>query len=147
MRASRLAAALTGDSTGALVSEVTSLTAQAGAFEVPGVARFVVACWFTDEDVAQVVARFERQLAGLATDEWELRHPPTVQLTGMRANPASCQGSTFASWATDLVQETTGQTVQDYGWHSASDIRFPLRCLDVPAVGFGALSGSFYGPG
>ena len=36
--------------------------------------------------------------------------------------------------------------VETYDWHSASDIRFPMRCLDVPAVGFGATAGQFYGP-
>ena len=33
-----------------------------------------------------------------------------------------------------------------YPGHAASDIRFPIRVAGIPAVGFGALGGGFYGP-
>ncbi len=41
----------------------------------------------------------------------------------------------------------TGRRPSEYSWHSASDIRFPMRVLGVPAVGLGARGGGFYGPG
>ncbi len=64
---------------------------------------------------------------------------------GVRANPASCAGSAFARAALATMAGVTGRPTEPYGWHSASDIRFPMRLLGVPAIGFGALAGGFYG--
>jgi acetylornithine deacetylase len=147
LRAARLAASLAVAEDDQMIRDVTALTAEAGAFEVPNVASFVMACWFSAGDWHSAVTGLKLRLDALATDGWERDHPPALRAVGLRANPASCAGSPFARWASNVIEEITGAQVEDYSWHSASDIRFPIRCLGVPAVGFGASAGGFYGPG
>lgn len=147
VRAARLAIAVEGGNQDGTVYAVTSLLAGAAAYEVPDVASFVVACWFTDGDLASALTGFDARLRALALDDWEEQHPPMLRPVGTRANPASCRSSPFARWAEEIISDCTSEGVEDYDWHSASDIRFPMRCLNVPSVGFGASAGSFYGPG
>ena len=61
------------------------------------------------------------------------------------ANPALQPLGEVLSRVREEIERTTGNTIVDYNWHSASDIRFPIRIKNVPAVGFGALAGGFYG--
>ena len=144
-RAARLARVVT-EHDDDVVRTITAITASAQAFEVPDRAQFVVAHWFVDGDVASVLANMTQLLESGAANSWERDHPPLVKPIGMRANPASCAGTPFARWAADAITQVTAMDVETYDWHSASDIRFPMRCLDVPAVGFGATAGQFYGP-
>ena len=143
-RASRLVTAL-GEHNDGVVRTVTALTAQARPFEVPSVARIRVAHWFGEGDILSITAALTQLLTAAAADDWERSHPPQIVAVGMRANPASCAGDRFAQWAGDVLTQITGAEVDVYEWHSASDIRFPMRCLGVPAVGFGAVAGGFYG--
>lgn len=129
------------------VFAVTGIHCSTTAFAVPDQAEAQVACWFTDGTVSDVVDAVARGLAELVADDWERSHPPLLSVVGTRANPASCAGSAFAGRAAATIGEVTGEPVRDYRWHSASDIRFPMRLLGVPAVGFGARAGDFYGPG
>jgi acetylornithine deacetylase/succinyl-diaminopimelate desuccinylase-like protein len=116
------------------------------AFTVPTAATMVLACWFDQGDLDDVVAALTSEVAALAADDWERAHPPTVRRVGLAANPASCRGSNFAEWAAGVVGVVHGTRPVDYSWHTASDIRFPMRCLGVPAVGLGPTAGGFYGP-
>ena len=143
-RAARLVTALCEERNG-LVRTVTALTAHAQPFEVPSVARLRVAHWFGDDDIPAVTARLTQSVAAAAADDWERSHPPAITAVGLRANPASCAGAHFARWAEEILLQVTGAEVEIYEWHSASDIRLPMRCLGIPAVGFGALAGGFYG--
>lgn len=146
VRAARLATGVTAIDRGDLVCAVTALAAGTHAFEVPESALLLLACWFEIGDVDSVVLECERMLQSLAIDDWERNHPPAVGMIGLRGNPASCSASPFARWSSEIIGEVTGARVEEYSWHSASDIRFPMRCLGVPAVGFGGKAGGFYGP-
>ncbi|WP_369139039.1 M20 family metallopeptidase [Modestobacter versicolor] len=148
VRAARLATAVAGWPTGDRVWGVVGLRAGGAPYEVPGAAELDVACWFSAGTVEQVVDELRDRLA--AAEErtgWPAAHPLEVTPVGVRANPADCAGSPFAEQVAAVLARRTGAVPGDYRWHSASDIRFPIRCLGVPAVGFGALAGGFYGPG
>ena len=71
----------------------------------------------------------------------------STRLSGMRSNPAETPADhPLASATSRAIAAETGLTAAVYPAHVASDIRFPIRCLGVPTVGFGALAGNFYGP-
>ena len=71
----------------------------------------------------------------------------SVDLVGMRSNPAEVPLNHILPAATSLaIRAETGVTPKPYPAHVASDIRFPIRCLNAPTVGFGPLAGNFYGP-
>jgi acetylornithine deacetylase/succinyl-diaminopimelate desuccinylase-like protein len=147
-RAARLAAAVEGWRDADRVWSVVGLRAGGTPYEVPGAAELDVACWFTTGTVDTVLDELrDRLVAAGAEDDWTRAHPPTVAAVGVRANPADCAGSAFAVSVGDALTRRTGAAPGNYSWHSASDIRFPIRCLGVPAVGFGPVAGSFYGPG
>lgn len=115
-------------------------------YEVPNVAELDVACWFTSGTADTVVHELRGRLTGVG-DQWAREHPPEVEAVGVRANPADCAASPLAHQVAATVTKLTGQRPVDYRWHSASDIRFPVRCLGIPCVGLGARAGGFYGPG
>jgi len=115
-------------------------------FEVPASAVLEVACWSVADGPDDVLAAFRARCAALDADPWERAHLVTVEAIGLRAWPASCAGSALADRAARTVAAVTGTAPEPYAWHSASDIRFPMRCLGVPAVGLGPLAGGFYGP-
>ncbi len=72
----------------------------------------------------------------------------STRLFGVRANPAETPSDhPLAAAAARAVEAETGAAPGLYPAHVASDIRFPIRCLNAPSVGFGALAGNFYGPG
>ena len=71
----------------------------------------------------------------------------STALFGLRSNPAEVpSGHPLAGLTAGAVRAETGVAPRVYPAHVASDIRFPIRCLGAPAVGFGALAGNFYGP-
>lgn len=146
-RAARLAATTADRSGPELVTEVVAQAAGAAPFEVPATATFDLACWFTSGTVDDLVHDVTARLAAAAGTDWEREHPPVVRAVGLRSNPASAVGSALADRVGAAVEEVTGTRPASYGWHGASDIRFPIRLLGVPAVGLGATAGDFYGPG
>ena len=65
----------------------------------------------------------------------------------MRSNPAEVSADhPLVTATTEAISAETGITPGVYPAHVASDIRFPIRCLNAATVGFGALAGNFYGP-
>ena len=69
----------------------------------------------------------------------------SVELVGIRANPAHHPSSELQNRVREEIEKSTGAAIINYNWHSASDIRFPIRIKNIPAVGFGALAAGFYG--
>ena len=51
----------------------------------------------------------------------------------------------MAKLVKEIIFLYTSEDVEDYDWHSASDIRFPILHLGIPTVGLGCLAGGFYG--
>lgn len=147
IRAGRLAAAVDSWTAGGEVWTVVGVDCPARPFEVPAAATVEIACWFTEGTVEDVIRVAVRRLNAAAADDWEREHQPVVTVQGIRSNPASCADSAFARHAADVVAAVSRHRVRGYDWHSASDIRFPMRVLGVPAVGFGAAAGGFYGAG
>jgi acetylornithine deacetylase/succinyl-diaminopimelate desuccinylase-like protein len=145
-RAARLAAEIAGWSGPGRVWTTTALTAGGPSFTVPDHAVLEIACWFDDGTADDVRTALE-SWAGSGGDPWERAHPPVVELVGLRAQPADCSDHPFVARVTSAVAAATGTAPTGYRWHSASDVRFPIRCLGVPAVGLGPLAGGFYGPG
>ena len=71
----------------------------------------------------------------------------STRLFGVQANPAGIPADhPLAAAASGAIAAETGEAPGAYPAHVASDIRFPIRCLGAPTVGFGALAGDFYGP-
>ena len=71
----------------------------------------------------------------------------STQLFGVQSNPAEIPPDhPLVSATTKAIGIETGVTPTVYPAHVASDIRFPIRCLNAATVGFGAKAGNFYGP-
>ena len=71
----------------------------------------------------------------------------STALFGVRSNPAEVPADhPLVGLTARAVRAETGASPRVYPAHVASDIRFPIRCLGAPAVGFGARAGNFYGP-
>jgi acetylornithine deacetylase len=144
-RAARLAMAAQAWNDESRVWTVTALRSGGAPYEVPASAELDLACWFSEGTVDEVVASVRARVAG--GRDWERSHPPLVEAVGLRANPADCATDAFSQSVAEIVAARIGRRPDEYSWHSASDIRFPMRVLGVPAVGLGARGGGFYGPG
>ncbi len=95
--------------------------------------------WFRDGTVTEVHQGLNR--AALEAGAF------STQLVGMRSNPAEVPvDHPLVTATTEAISAETGITPGVYPAHVASDIRFPIRCLNAATVGFGALAGNFYGP-
>ena len=71
----------------------------------------------------------------------------STRLFGVRSNPAEIPSDhPLVNLTAQAIAAETGTTPGVYPAHVASDIRFPIRCLNAPTVGLGALAGNFYGP-
>lgn len=104
--------------------------------------------WFTEgsflEHVASVKDFVDRRSH---RDSWRRRHPPLIELSGLRANPARLDSQDpLIREASRVITAVTGTRPRAYARHAASDIRFPIRCTATPSIGLGALAGNFYGP-
>lgn len=98
------------------------------------------AVWFRHGTAAEVY----RSLESTASKAGAM----STQMFGVRANPAETPPDhPLVSAAAEAIEAETGAAPSLYPAHVASDIRFPIRCLNAAAVGFGALAGNFYGPG
>ncbi len=97
------------------------------------------AVWFRHDTVAEVYGSLNRAaLEGGAL---------SIELFGLRSNPAETPADhPLVEATTAAIAAETGTTPGLYPAHVASDVRFPIRCLGAPTVGFGALAGNFYGP-
>lgn len=97
------------------------------------------AVWFRHGTVAEVSRSLDR--AALTAGAL------STQLFGVRSNPAEIPHDHPLVAATkQAIALETGMTPAPYPAHVASDIRFPIRCLNAATVGFGGLAGNFYGP-
>lgn len=97
------------------------------------------AVWFREGTVAEI----HESLDAVALDAGAL----STRRFGLQSNPAETPADhPLVSATTSAIAEETGTTPDLYPAHVASDIRFPIRCLNAAAVGFGALGGNFYGP-
>ena len=97
------------------------------------------AVWFRHGTVADVYESLRAAALGAGAG--------STQVFGLRSNPAEIPPvhPLVAATASAITIET-GVTPALYPAHVASDIRFPIRCLNAATVGFGALGGNFYGP-
>ena len=97
------------------------------------------AVWFREGTVAEI----HESLDAVALEAGAL----STRRFGLRSNPAETPADhPLVSATTSAIAIETGTTPDLYPAHVASDIRFPIRCLNAAAVGFGALGGNFYGP-
>ena len=97
------------------------------------------AVWFRHGTFTEVYER----LAGAA----RLAGASSTRLFGVRSNPAEIPTDhPLVELTARAIAAETGAPPGVYPAHVASDIRFPIRCLNTPTVGFGALAGNFYGP-
>jgi acetylornithine deacetylase/succinyl-diaminopimelate desuccinylase-like protein len=117
-------------------------------FEIPEHCEITIDLWFehgTPSGHAASLAAFLR--ARTARSTWLAEHPVDVVLDGLRASPSRTdRRSALVRAATRSIADVTGRRPVAYAGHAASDIRFPALCAGIPAVGFGALGGGFYGP-
>ena len=95
--------------------------------------------WFRRGTVAEMYGRLHTaaRVAGASL----------TQRFGLQSNPAEIPPDHPLVTATmSAIAAETANTPRLYPAHVASDIRFPIRCLNAATVGFGALGGNFYGP-
>lgn len=77
-------------------------------------------------------------------DLWLAEHPPRVQPMYIRANPAETSAdSPLIKIVEQNIEAIKGPQDFIYQYHGASDIRFPILYLGIPAVGIGSLAGGF----
>ncbi len=97
------------------------------------------AVWFRRGTAAEVYRSLDRAASKAGA--------LSTRLFGIRSNPAEIpRDHPLAAAAARAIAAETGTAPGVYPAHVASDIRFPIRCLNAAAVGFGALAGNFYGP-
>lgn len=113
-------------------------------YQVPDACSLRVSAWFTSIRVDEVSQLLSERLKTLVLVHPSLQQPE-VEITGIRANPAETIDRNFVATVKSVISKHTGKDVLEYEWHAASDIRFPLLHLQIPAVGFGCLAGGFYG--
>ena len=122
-----------------LVCSVNRVSAGVDPTVLPEQAVAEGAVWFRRGTFTEVYER-------LATVAMEAGAGSTA-LFGVRSNPAEVpSGHPLVGLTAGAVRAETGAAPGVYPAHVASDIRFPIRCLGAPTVGFGALAGNFYGP-
>ena len=122
-----------------LLCSVNRVSAGVGPTVLPEQAVAEGAVWFRRGTFAGVYER----LAGVAMKAGAC----STALFGVRSNPAEVpSGHPLVDLTARAIRAETGADPRAYPAHVASDVRFPIRCLGAPTVGFGALAGNFYGP-
>ncbi len=122
-----------------LLCSVNRVSAGVGPTVLPEQAVAEGAVWFRRGTFAGVYER----LAGVAMKAGAC----STALFGVRSNPAEVpSGHPLVDITARAIRAETGADPRAYPAHVASDVRFPIRCLGAPTVGFGALAGNFYGP-
>lgn len=124
-----------------LVSDTTMMNRD---YQVPDICTIKVSTWFRNIRIEEVAEVLNKRIKSLAFVHSTLE-PPEIEITGIRANPAETLDLNFVETIQSVISKHTGSEVLEYEWHAASDIRFPLLHLEIPAVGFGCLAGGFYG--
>ena len=82
-----------------------------------------------------------------AQDEYLRDHPPQLSFFGVRANPAQLDPEhPLVVMTKSNLKEVSGIEPDNYGLHSASDIRFPMLYANSPTIGLGPSGGGFHGP-
>jgi acetylornithine deacetylase len=113
-------------------------------FRVPEVCELRISVWFRNLSLKEVETIVNSRFLKFCSDhEMSTEHLP--QIVGIRANPAATTNEEFSENVKTAITKHSGESVSEYDWHAASDIRFPLLHLEIPAVGFGCLAGGFYG--
>ena len=127
-----------GDRDGLLCS-VNRVSAGVNPTVLPEQAAAEGAVWFRHGTVAEVYSSLENAASGAGAS--------STHLFGLRSNPAEIPHDHPLVAATrQAIALETGMAPAVYPAHVASDIRFPIRCLNAATVGFGGLAGNFYGP-
>ena len=124
-----------------LVSDVASSGSH---FQVPIECRVRVSVWFkklTIKDISSIL----QSRYGFIVRKISPIENPLPQLVGIRANPAESSSNELVKLVKEIIFLYTSEDVEDYDWHSASDIRFPILHLGIPTAGLGCLAGGFYG--
>jgi acetylornithine deacetylase/succinyl-diaminopimelate desuccinylase-like protein len=131
-----------------LVVSVNAFNAGENPLEVPDRCVLKGTVWFDRGTVREHADALGEVIASQRGSEpWLRDRPPRFEIIGVRANPAHAEpGSGLVDLVSEIVASQHGRTPHAYAWHAASDIRFPILCHGIPAVGIGALGGNFYGP-
>ncbi len=124
-----------------LVSDISSAGKD---FQVPKECAIRISVWFQNLNVKDIESILQDRFLKFCSERRMLSfHSP--QIVGIRANPAITTDKEFIENVKLTVTKHSGKFVSEYHWHAASDIRFPLLHLNIPAVGLGCLAGGFYG--
>ena len=122
-----------------VLCSVNRVSAGADPIVIPERAVAEGAVWFRHGTVAGVYERL--RLVALGAGAF------STHRFGLQSNPAEVPSNhPLVAATTSAIAIETGTTPGLYPAHVASDIRFPIRCLNASTVGFGALGGNFYGP-
>jgi acetylornithine deacetylase len=136
-----------GASDGRVVS-VNTFNAGGNPLQVPDRCILKGTVWFDSGTIREHAEDLGQAIASQGGSEpWLRDRPPRFGLIGIRANPAHTDPrSALVGLVSDVLASEHGRVPRAYAWHAASDIRFPILCHGIPAVGIGALGGNFYGP-
>ena len=97
------------------------------------------------EKVNELLNSIQKYLdSTLQNDDWFAQNPPKVEPMFIRANPAETNKEVpLIKIVENNINVVKGPQDFIYQHHGASDIRFPILYLDIPAVGIGSLAGGF----
>lgn len=113
-------------------------------FQVPKECELRISVWFRNSRLDEIETILQsRFLKFCFKHDMTTEHLPMI--VGLRANAAATTNKAFIENVKMTIARHSGESVSEYDWHAASDIRFPLLHLDIPTVGFGCLAGGFYG--
>jgi acetylornithine deacetylase/succinyl-diaminopimelate desuccinylase-like protein len=124
-----------------LVSEISS---KGKDYRVPELCEFRISVWFRNLTLDEIETTLKARFFTFGSQHG-ISDDLLPQISGIRANPAVTANEGFVEIVKSAITRHTGESVSEYDWHAASDIRFPLLHLGIPAVGFGCLAGGFYG--
>ncbi|MYD11466.1 MAG: M20/M25/M40 family metallo-hydrolase [Chloroflexi bacterium] len=95
-----------------------------------------------DEDIAAVQREIEAALRQVAGDDpWLREHPPRLEWLQGTAGVEVPEDSAIFQTVAGAIERVTGAAPGVQSLHAGSEIRAPNHFKDIPAVGFGPLSG------
>lgn len=124
-----------------LASEIVSKNKN---FQVPMSCEVLISTWFRRFGIQEVSNILIERLTLFAA-KLNLNNQFLPKIIGLRANPAVALDQEFIESIKNIIAEHTSEAAMEYDWHAASDIRFPILHLGIPAVGLGCIGGGFYG--
>jgi len=104
---------------------------------------------FSTEETIQSIIKEVNNLVQKITEEDAClkKYPPKVEIIGVRANPAfNNLNDELLLILKESMKETGDYELSHFNQHTASAIRYPIGCANIPAFSFGPKANNSYKP-